>query len=129
MSAPLIVISRFKVKEGRLEDFKEYYQKIVDIIEANEPQMVAFHGFLNEAGTEMTSIQVHPDTESMDRHMRVLRDNWDESFSQYAQLVQQTAIEYFGTPPASALSLQLQEGVTQTINSQYVAGLTMRRGD
>lgn len=46
-----------------------YDKEILKIVETNEPQVIAFHGFLNEDGTEMTSIQVHPDTASMDFHM------------------------------------------------------------
>jgi len=62
MSKPLIVISTLKVKEGKLEDLKRYYKRILDIVETNEPRLIAFHGSLNEDGTKMTSIQVHPDT-------------------------------------------------------------------
>lgn len=124
MAEPLFIISHFKVKKGKTEEFKEYYEKILRIIEANEPRIIAFHGFMNGDGTEATSIQIHPDTESMDFHMKVLRDNWDETFSEYAQLVQQTSVEYYGTPPKSALELALQSGVTQTIESRHVAGLT-----
>jgi hypothetical protein len=40
--------------------------------------MIAFHGFVNDDGTEMTIIQVHPDTASMDFHMQVLTDKLDE---------------------------------------------------
>ena len=82
MTAPLIVVSTLRVKEGRLEEIRRYYKNVLEIVKRNEPQLIAFHGFLNEEGTEMTSIQVHPDTASMDFHMQVLRDNWDESFSE-----------------------------------------------
>jgi hypothetical protein len=40
MSKPLIVISKFRVKQGKLEDLKKYYQKILDIIEANQTQKI-----------------------------------------------------------------------------------------
>ena len=105
MSKPLIFISRFRVKEGKLEDLKKYYQKILNIIESNQTRMIAFHGFLSEDGTEMTSIQVHPDSESMEYHMQMLKANWDESFSQYSQMVQGTTIDYYGDPPESAIKM------------------------
>ena len=40
----------------------------------------------------MTGIQVHPDTESMEFHMQVLKDNWDESFSEYGELLEVISI-------------------------------------
>ena len=124
MSEPLIVISTFRVKEGKLEDLHRYYKKIVAIVEANEPQIIAFHGFLNEDGTEMTSIQVHPDTASMEFHMQVLKENWDESFSEYSQMADGIRGEYYGTPPASALEMTIQTGADPIIKPLHVAGFT-----
>jgi hypothetical protein len=124
MSKPLIVISKFRVKQGKLEDLKKYYQKILDIIEANQTQMIAFHGFLNEDGTEMTSIQIHPNTGSMEYHMQVLRENWDESFSQYTQMVVGTTIDYYGDPPESALAMNEQSKQVLTVHPVHIAGFT-----
>ncbi len=124
MSKPLIVISKFRVKEGKLEDLKRYYRKIVDIVEANKTQMIAFHGFLNEEGMELTSIQVHPNTASKEYHMQVLKENWDESFSQYTQMVEGTTIEYYGTPPESALAINEISKQELTIHPVHIAGFT-----
>lgn len=38
----------------------------------------------------MTSIQVHPDTDSMEFHMQVLKDNWDALFSEYGEMLEGT---------------------------------------
>lgn len=127
MAEPLIVITRSRVKEGRLEDFKRYYEEIMEIIESNEPQVVAVHGFLNEDGTEMTSIQIHPDTASMDFHMQVLMDNWDESYSEYAELIEVVSVEYYGTPSKIALDMDLQNRTPLSINPRYIAGFTHPR--
>lgn len=124
MSEPLIVISTLRVKEGKLEDLKRYYKRILDIVETNEPRVIAFHGFLNEDRTEMTSIQVHPDTASMDFHMQVLRDNWDESFSEYGQMLEMFSIEYYGTPPESALEMDRQSEWSLSLSPLHIAGFT-----
>lgn len=126
MSAPLIYISAYRVKEGKRKQFEQYYKRIMAIVETNEPQIIAFHAFLNEDGTEMTSIQVHPDTASMDFHMQVLRENWDESFSEFSQMVELDGIrvEYYGTPPASALEMDIQGGVDPILKPLHIAGFT-----
>jgi hypothetical protein len=124
MSTPLIVISKFCVRSGRLEDLKRYYRKILDIVEANEPQVIAFHGFLNENATEMTSIQVHPDAASLDLHMQVLRDNWDESFGEYSQMMDVVSVEYYGTPPESALEMDGQGDWSLSVQPVHIHGFT-----
>lgn len=124
MSEPLIVISTLRVKEGKLEALKRYYKKILGLVEANEPQLIAFHGFLNENGTEMTSIQVHPDTASMDFHMQVLRDNWDESFSEYGQILEAIRVDYYGTAPKSALEMDLGGDRPVSQKPLHIAGFT-----
>jgi len=124
MSKPLIVISRFRVNEGKLEELKSYYQKILNIIESNQTRMIAFHGFLSEDGTEMTSIQVHPDTASMEYHMQVLKENWDQSFSQYSQMVQGTTIDYYGDPPESAIKMNDMSKQDLKIHPVHIAGFT-----
>src|SRR5688500_1599914 len=122
MSKPLILVITFRVKEGKLEDLKRYYKKVIEIVEANEPQLIAFHGFLNEDGTEMASIQVHPDTASMNFHMQVLKDNWDESFNEYSQMLEIISVEYYGTPPESALEMDRQGGRVPRVKPLPVAG-------
>ena len=124
MTDPLFVVSTFKVKEGRVDDVKKHYKKVSDIVEANEPQLIAFHGFLSEDETEMTSVQVHPDTESMEFHMQVLKDNWDQSFSQYAEILEPLSIAYYGTPPRSALDFDTRRKYATGLKPRHIAGFT-----
>lgn len=124
MTAPLIVISTLRVKEGKLEEIRRYYKKVLEIVKRNEPQVIAFHGFLNEEGTEMTSIQVHPDTASMDFHMQVLRENWDESFSEYGRMLEMITIAYYGSPPGSALQMDEQGDWDLSLKPVHIAGFT-----
>lgn len=128
MPTPLIFISTWTVKEGQVEDLESYFQRISQIVDANEPRIIAFNAFLNEAGTEMTSIQVHPDTASMETHMQVLRDAWDESFSHYSELVEGVSVAYYGTPPESALTMDLESGVPIDLKPRHLGGFTRSPG-
>ena len=124
MGEPLIVITKSRVKEGRAEDVAKWHERIDSIVQQNEPQIIAFHAFLSEDGTEMTSIQVHPDTASMEFHMQVLRENWDDSFSEYAQLLEIQSVEYFGSPPESALSMDRESGLAVKVYKRHIGGVT-----
>lgn len=130
MSDPFILISKWRVKEGKREELEQHYKKIIELVETKEPQIIAFHPFLNEDGTELTNIQVHPDTASMDFHMQVLRENWDESFSKYSQLLEgNISMEYYGTPPASALEMDIQSERGLNLNPLHIAGFTRTAAD
>ena len=125
MAAPLIFVSTFRVKDGDLEGLKGYYRRVLGIVEANEPRAIAFHGFLSEDGTELTSIQVHPDAASFEFHLQVLRDNWEDSFSQYASMMEGYRIDYYGaTPPESALAMDREMGIDPGVKPIHIAGFT-----
>jgi hypothetical protein len=101
MSGPFILISTWGIKEGKVEELKRFQRELSEIIKEREPQLIAFNAFLNEEGTEMTSIQVHPDAESMDFHLKVLRDHVGDAMSEVADFIEPKNLEYYGTPPGS----------------------------
>jgi len=72
MSEPFIFIGTHSIREGKLQNLKQYEQELVALVEANEPRLIAFHIFVNEDGTQATTIQVHPDAASMAFHMQVI---------------------------------------------------------
>lgn len=80
MSEPFIFITTSKFKEGRLDEYRTYTRKSVEIIQANEPRLIAFSTYINEDGTKATTVQVHPDVESMMFHLKVMRERMDIAF-------------------------------------------------
>ena len=127
MSQPLIAIATLDIKEGKLEDFTRSYKEVVETVKENEPRIFAFHGFVNEDGTEMTIIQVHPDAASMEFHMQVLRDKLGEHVARALgpDLIEPRHIEYYGPPSDSALAMDRQiPGLAVDIKPMHVAGFT-----
>jgi hypothetical protein len=57
-------------------------------------------------------------------HMQVLRDNWDETFSEYSQIYDNICVEYYGTPPASALEIKIQSEQGINVKPLHIAGFT-----
>lgn len=104
MSGPFILVSTWKIKEGKLEELVRFQRGLAEVIEANEPQLIAFNAFINEDETEMTSIQVHPDAASMDFHLQVLRDKLGDAMSAVAEFAEPKSLEYYGMPPESLQS-------------------------
>jgi hypothetical protein len=130
MSEPLAYISTWRIKEGRFEDFVQFSQKMVAIYQAKEPRLIAINLFCNDDGTEMTSIQVHPDAASMDFHMQVLEQALGEEMRQWverADFLEPKHIEIYGTPSTRLLEADrpvVEAGIARRIKSRHIAGFT-----
>jgi hypothetical protein len=47
----------------------------IDFIQSNEPRLIAFHEYVSADGAEVEYVQVHPDTDSFENHMRVVESS------------------------------------------------------
>jgi quinol monooxygenase YgiN len=127
MSQPFIYVGTLGIKEGKLEEVTRIYKEVADTVKEHEPRAIAFHGFVNEDGTEMTVIQVYPDTSSMDFHMQVIEEKLSEHLAKALgpELFEFRRAEYYGTPSQSALEMDRQiPGLAIDIKPVHVAGFT-----
>jgi hypothetical protein len=62
---PFIFIATNRLKPGKLADERKRVPGLVDFVEANEPRLIAFNEYVNDDGTEVAVVQIHPDAESM----------------------------------------------------------------
>ena len=99
MATPFMLVSTFKVKEGSLEKLRDYTRRVTELMQAKEPRIIAFHCFLSEDGSEMSTVHLHPDVASMEFHMQVQRDNWEETFSQVVTMLEGIRVDYYGAKP------------------------------
>jgi hypothetical protein len=130
MAEPLISITTMRIKEGKVDTLKRYSRELLNIFETREPQLIAFNVFINEDGTEMTSIQMHPNTASMDFHMEVLGQVMPEmmdKFGDFTELFEINRIEYYGTPSESALQMDrslVESGATLILKPLHIDGFS-----
>ena len=80
MSGPFIFAGTYTIKRGKLEETKQHLQEIVDLAETNEPRLIAFNFYLDEPGSKVTCVQVHPDAASMEFHMNVISEHLSSAF-------------------------------------------------
>ena len=80
MTGPFIFIGTYRIKDDRLEYYKKICVELVDLIEVNEPRMIAFNIFINEAESRTAVHQVHPDAASMEFHMKVVAEHMANAF-------------------------------------------------
>lgn len=132
MSDPLIYVSTWKIKEGKLDELKEFSRELLGHIEAREPRLIAMNVFINDAGTEMTSIQVHPDNASMESHLGVVNQILGEDMNEWVErggLIEPVRAEIFGTPGPALLESdrpRIEAGVPYFVKSTNIAGFTRK---
>ena len=124
-ASPLVFIATNRLKAGQLERERQRVQDLVEFIEASEPQLIAFNEYVNDAGDEVTVVQIHPDTASLEAHMEIVRERAQEA---YAETLDATVrIQVFGQPTDAileALREQAGNGVELSVNGEHLGGFT-----
>ncbi len=93
MADPFIYVGTYGIKPGKLEEARKRLVELVDFVETNEPRFIAFHCFLDEEGTKLTIVQVHPDSASMEFHMQVNAKHFATAFD---YIDKQISEQYYG---------------------------------
>jgi hypothetical protein len=125
MPSPFIFIATNRLQAGKLDRERERVPHLVEFIEANEPRLIAFNEYVNEAGDEVTVVQFHPDAASMEAHMKIVRER---AQSAYADTLDATVrIQVFGQPTEAiieTLRQQAGDGVEISVNGEHLGGFT-----
>ena len=96
---PIVYIDHSDIREGSLEELVAGVRRLVDFIDAREPQLILYGFYIDEASSTMTVVAVHPDPASLELHL----DIGSAEFQKLAHLVTLTAIECYGRPSERAL--------------------------
>jgi quinol monooxygenase YgiN len=125
MPSPFIFIATNRLKPGQLDRERERVSDLVEFIEGNEPRLIAFNEYVNEAGDEVTVVQVHPDAASMEAHMQIVRERAQAA---YAETLDATVrVQVFGRPTQAIVEMLRQQagsGVEISVNGEHLGGFT-----
>jgi len=105
MSGPLVFISHSKVKPGKLQAYQVQAVDATDLVESEEPRMIAFNFYASEDRADVATVQVHPDAESLDLHLRIFFDKLREKA--FATL-DTDEINVYGAPSNATLEMLSQ---------------------
>lgn len=117
MSGPFVFLGTYRIPDGRLEDFKSANREMTQFVEANEPRVMAMGTYINEDGTEGSTVHIHPDAESLEFHLQVAA----ERIGKGREIVETKRIELYGKP-SDRLIEQLQ-GISLIVKT-YLHGFT-----
>ena len=125
MPSPFIFIATNRVKPGQLDRERELVLDLVEFIEGSEPRLIAFNEYVNEAGDEVSVVQVHPDAASMEAHMQIVRERAQAA---YAETLDATVrVQVFGRPTQAIVEMlgqQAGSGVEISVNGEHLGGFT-----
>lgn len=76
---------------------------MIDVVDKEEPRVHFFGFYLDDEGTEATTVQIHPDPESMLLHMQLAGDHIRAAteFLDFTKM----AISIYGTPNEAVLEM------------------------
>jgi hypothetical protein len=121
MNEPFVYVATYSVKPGMIEDARRRITALGDLVESEEPELVAFHLYLDEENARVTNVQVHPDSDSMATHMRVVARHLADAGDWLGEtLVQQV----LGTPPPELVRYAEEYGEPLDIFETRLTGFT-----
>ena len=104
MPEPIIFIAHQKIKQGKTQEYKKYYQEVAEWMEANKPQTAAHVSYVSEDGTEASVVHIFPDAEAMEIHMQNLGDLGMKAFA----VMEIVGFDVYGTPSKMVLDSMLK---------------------
>jgi hypothetical protein len=112
------------IREGALDELKKAIEELVEFIDANEPQILAYNVYLSDDEKQMTVMHLHATPESLDFHMDVA----GPAFRRFADLITLTSIRLYGEPSEKAVE-QLHDkahllGTGSVVVKQHQAGFS-----
>jgi hypothetical protein len=94
MSQPIVYVDTSEVRAGRLDELKAAMKDLTEFVEANEPQLIAYHVYFSDDGTRMTVLHINRDSASLRAHLAIA----GPKFPPIGELIDMLAIDVYGRP-------------------------------
>lgn len=105
MSEPIIYIDCSEIRDGKIEELKAAVNELAELVEANEPRIIAYNAYFTEDGTRMNIVHIHQDSASLEFHMKVA----GPAFPKFAEFLKLLTIDLYGRPSGNLLELMRQK--------------------
>jgi hypothetical protein len=126
MSAPFIVRSVSRIHPGKADAYRPVAAEFCRLVEEREPGLLGFHIYVSEGRTSEVVVQIHPDAESMQRHLEVMGEKVRETFA-FADF---ESLEIYGEPNEARTEWisRVSQGVQFSPPPGALGGLHSARG-
>jgi hypothetical protein len=122
VSAPFIVRSVSRIHPGKADAYRPVAAEFCGLVEEREPRLLGFHIYVSEDRTSEVVVQIHPDAESMQRHLEVMGEKVRETFA-FADF---ESLEIYGEPNEALKEWlsRLSQGVQFSLHPVHWGGFT-----
>lgn len=122
MPEPIVFVSHFRVKEGRVDDLRRLSSDVAKAMQSGKPRTLAFLPYLNDVGTHMTIIHVFADAASMDLHFAGAEQRSSAAYEDIAP----DGWEIYGRPSENAVETMRREAASSEVKlvlqPEFLAG-------
>jgi hypothetical protein len=109
MSEPIVFVSHFRVKEGKLDDLQRYFGEQTKMLQEEKPRTLVFLAYLDKDGRELTITHVFADAESMDLHVQGAEERTKRAY----EFLEPQGSEVYGTPSEAVLEMFRQVATSE----------------
>jgi quinol monooxygenase YgiN len=103
VSEHLIFVDTFRVRPGRLDEFRQLAAEICAVVANEEPQVIEYSIHVSDDRMRGVGTQVHPNYESVQHHGRLMR-RFAERIVELTEIVSQDI--YGPLPPAHLAAIR-----------------------
>ena len=121
MTDPILFISRNKIKEGKVDAFRNHYRSSVPPIEASKPGTLVQLAYENVDATEVTILRLFPNADAMDQQLQ----GADERSRKAYEYIEPLSVEIYGAPSPSTIEKMKKiagSGIVVRVNTQFIGG-------
>ena len=128
MADPIVFISHFTIKSGKLDQLKLLAKDVAKRLETEKPKTLVFLIYFDRNGTQVSFVHMFADHETMDLHFGGAQERSTEAF----EFMDPSGWEIYGEPSDAALGTMRQAatsaGVPLTVQPEYMAGFVRLSG-
>ena len=88
----IIYVDQSEVLNGKLDDLKKNIGELISFVETKESRIISYNVYFSENNNTMTIINIHPDSSSLEYHMKV----GGPVFTKFKDLIRLLRIDIYG---------------------------------
>lgn len=121
MTDPIVFISRNRIKEGKIDKFREHYRASVTPVFTGKPGTLVQIAYESQDMTEVTIVRLFPDADAMDSQLQGAGERSKKTY----EFIQPVSIEIYGAPNSGTLDHLKKiagSGVLVSVKPNYIGG-------
>jgi quinol monooxygenase YgiN len=111
MTEPIVFVSHFSVREGKLNELKQQFREVLEMLEAEKARTTAQLAYLDETGTNLSIVHVFADADTMDIHFQGAEERSKAAY----EFMDPAGWEIYGTPSDAALQMMRQAATSASV--------------